>query len=60
MRRRTQEINEFVFQLEKYTSSQQQLSHETLATIDKYKDRQVKQELSDRREKRMKKRQDAE
>ena len=36
-RHSTQEVNEFIFQLEKYANAQQNLSDETLATIDKYK-----------------------
>ena len=37
IRRRTQEVNEFIFQLEKYNSAQAMLSSETIATIDRYK-----------------------
>ena len=48
VRRRTQEVNEFIFQLEKYTQSQNMLSDETLATIDKYKQEKKKYAIKDK------------
>jgi len=59
IRRRTQEVNEFIFQLEKYKNSQDMLSSETLATIDKYKLDKHKYELNDKLDSKLKRMQEA-
>ena len=43
----TQDVNEFIFQLEKYGKSQEILTDEALAAIDKYKIEQANQMLND-------------
>ena len=43
----TQDVNEFIFQLEKYGKSQEMLTDEALAAIDKYKIDQANQMLND-------------